>query len=212
MRPTMTAMTAASIEPASAAGDAARNLARRWPRHVADGCTAPVSHRHCIRTLEYAPVHADGARAASASSFTARRSERATARTRQARADDRSRPGAIPYLPCRDRARNNTSLRGESADAGSPLSQPDHVSVFCQLLEEGAARGGRTLDGFDIAPVVTRTFFLVSRLARNLNAPGIALYVGGMGSRKQTSTNTVVSANGFCSRGEESGPVPGGAQ
>src|SRR6266508_1991856 len=48
------------------------------------------------------------------------------------------------------------------------------------LLEEGAARSGRSLDGFDIAPTVQ--VFVIDDLegARNAMRPFIALYVGGM--------------------------------
>jgi F420-dependent oxidoreductase-like protein len=50
---------------------------------------------------------------------------------------------------------NNTKLAGEIADGWIPtLFSPEHVAEFTPLLEEGAARGGRPLDGFDICPTV----------------------------------------------------------
>ncbi|MEA2194001.1 MAG: hypothetical protein QOG42_435, partial [Solirubrobacteraceae bacterium] len=50
---------------------------------------------------------------------------------------------------------NNTRLAGEIADGWIPtLFSPEHVAEFVPLLEEGAARTGRSLDGFDIAPQV----------------------------------------------------------
>src|SRR5437660_4361920 len=49
----------------------------------------------------------------------------------------------------------NTALAGEIADGWIPtLLSPEHVSELRPLLEEGAARAGRSLDGFDVAPTV----------------------------------------------------------
>src|SRR5579875_2240627 len=49
----------------------------------------------------------------------------------------------------------NTALAGEIADGWIPtLFSPEHVSDLRALLEDGAARSGRSLDGFDIAPTV----------------------------------------------------------
>src|ERR1700710_427763 len=76
----------------------------------------------------------------------------------------------------------NTALAGEIADGWIPtLFSPEHVSELRPLLEEGAARSGRSLEGFDIAPTVN--VFVTDDLeaARNSMRPFIALYVGGMG-------------------------------
>jgi F420-dependent oxidoreductase-like protein len=92
----------------------------------------------------------------------------------------------------------NTALAGEIADGWIPtLFSPEHVSELRPLLEEGAARAGRTLDDFDIAPTVN--VFVTDDLeaGRNLMRPFIALYVGGMGSRKQNFYNQVVQRYGF---------------
>ncbi len=92
----------------------------------------------------------------------------------------------------------NTALAGEIADGWIPtLFSPEHVSELRPLLEEGAARSGRTLEGFDIAPTVNA--FVTDDLAgaRNLARPFIALYVGGMGSRKQNFYNNLVQRYGF---------------
>src|SRR6202011_4406246 len=49
----------------------------------------------------------------------------------------------------------NTALAGEIADGWIPtLFSPEHVAELRPLLEEGATRAGRSLDGFDIAPTV----------------------------------------------------------
>src|SRR5215218_8081850 len=92
----------------------------------------------------------------------------------------------------------NTALAGEIADGWIPtLFSPEHVAEFRPLLEEGAARAGRSLNGFDIAPTVQ--VFVTDDLegARNAMRPFIALYVGGMGSRKQNFYNQLVQRYGF---------------
>jgi F420-dependent oxidoreductase-like protein len=92
----------------------------------------------------------------------------------------------------------NTALAGEIADGWIPtLFSPEHVSELGPLLEEGAQRAGRTLDGFDIAPTVN--VFVTDDLqnARNAMRPFIALYVGGMGSREQNFYNKLVCRYGF---------------
>ncbi len=92
----------------------------------------------------------------------------------------------------------NTALAGEIADGWIPtLFSPEHVSHLRPLLQEGAARSGRSLDGFDIAPTVN--VFITDDLqgARDAMRPFIALYVGGMGSRKQNFYNNLVQRYGF---------------
>src|SRR5580700_4299953 len=92
----------------------------------------------------------------------------------------------------------NTELAGEIADGCIPtLFSPEHVSELRPLLQEGAARSGKSLEGFDIAPTVN--VFITDDLpgARNAMRPFIALYVGGMGSRKQNFYNNLVQRYGF---------------
>src|ERR1700728_1842674 len=92
----------------------------------------------------------------------------------------------------------NTALAGEIADGWIPtLFSPEHVSELRPLLQEGADRVGRSLDNFDIAPTVN--VFVTDDLegARNAMRPFIALYVGGMGSRKQNFYNNLVQRYGF---------------
>src|SRR6188474_3026982 len=80
----------------------------------------------------------------------------------------------------------NTQLAGEIADGWIPIFfSPENVGELIPLLEEGAARSGRSLDGFDIAPTVNVSVNDDLDAARDLMRPFIALYVGGMGSRKQ---------------------------
>ena len=92
----------------------------------------------------------------------------------------------------------NTALAGEIADGWIPtLFSPEHVSELRPLLEEGAARSGKSLESFDVAPTVN--VFVTDDIdaARNAMRPFIALYVGGMGSRKQNFYNQLVVRYGF---------------
>src|ERR1700722_17030389 len=87
----------------------------------------------------------------------------------------------------------NTALAGEIADGWIPtLFSPEHVSELRPLLQEGADRVGRSLDGFDIAPTVNVFVTDDLKAARDAVRPFIALYVGGMGSRKQNFYNNLV--------------------
>ncbi len=92
----------------------------------------------------------------------------------------------------------NTALAGEIADGWIPtFFSPEHVAEFRKLLEEGAARAGRSLDGFEIAPTVQAYISDDRDAARDLMRPVLALYVGGMGSREQNFYNRVMQRYGF---------------
>ena len=92
----------------------------------------------------------------------------------------------------------NTALAGEIADGWLPVFfSPEHVSEVRALLEEGAGRAGRSLDDFDIAPTVSTYVSDDRQAARDRMRPVLALYVGGMGSRKQNFYNALVGRYGF---------------
>jgi len=92
----------------------------------------------------------------------------------------------------------NTQLAGEIADGWIPIFfSPENVGELLPLLDEGAARSGRSLDGFDIAPTVNVSINDDLAAARDVMRPFIALYVGGMGSRKQNFYNALASRYGF---------------
>jgi F420-dependent oxidoreductase-like protein len=92
----------------------------------------------------------------------------------------------------------NTQLAGEIADGWIPIFfSPENVGDLRPLLEEGAARAGRSLDGFDIAPTVNVSIDDDLAAARDRMRPFIALYVGGMGSRKQNFYNALAVRYGF---------------
>jgi alkanesulfonate monooxygenase SsuD/methylene tetrahydromethanopterin reductase-like flavin-dependent oxidoreductase (luciferase family) len=99
---------------------------------------------------------------------------------------------------------NNTALAGEIADGWIPtFFSPEYVADFRELLQTGADRAGRSLEGFDIAPTV-QTYVSDDRTAaRDLMRPVLALYIGGMGSRKQNFYNNLVQRYGFVDAAHE---------
>jgi F420-dependent oxidoreductase-like protein len=92
----------------------------------------------------------------------------------------------------------NTALAGEIADGWMPtLLSPEHLPELRASLEEGAARAGRSLEGFDIAPTVNVAIGDDIGRARDAVRPFLALYVGGMGSREKNFYNMLVQRYGF---------------
>jgi F420-dependent oxidoreductase-like protein len=92
----------------------------------------------------------------------------------------------------------NVALAGEIADGWMPFFfAPEHVAEFRPLLEEGSARAGRDLDGFDVAPTVMVQVSQDRHAARDAMRPVVALYVGGMGSRERNFYNRLVQSYGF---------------
>jgi F420-dependent oxidoreductase-like protein len=92
----------------------------------------------------------------------------------------------------------NVALAGEIADGWLPVFfSPEHTQSLRGPLELGAARAGRSLDGFRICPSVNVMINDDIESARNAMRPIIALYVGGMGSREQNFYNRLVSSYGF---------------
>src|ERR687893_242273 len=95
----------------------------------------------------------------------------------------------------------NTQLTGEIADGWIPtFFSPEHVDEMRKLLEEGAARAGngkRIDDSFDIAPTVNLCIEDDVEKARDAMRPVLALYVGGMGSKKQNFYNNLMQRYGY---------------
>jgi F420-dependent oxidoreductase-like protein len=92
----------------------------------------------------------------------------------------------------------NTALAGEIADGWIPiLLSPEHLPELRGRLEEGAARAERSLDGFDVAPMVSVLVSGDLDRARDAMRPHLALYVGGMGSRERNFYNDLVRRYGF---------------
>ncbi len=92
----------------------------------------------------------------------------------------------------------NTALAAEIADGWMPiLVAPEKMDVFRPSLDEGFARAGRTAADLAIVPHVTVRIDSDLDAARDLMRHYIALYVGGMGSRKKNFYTQLVSSYGF---------------
>jgi F420-dependent oxidoreductase-like protein len=94
----------------------------------------------------------------------------------------------------------NTTLAAEIADGWLPtLFSPEHVNEFRPLLEEGFARagGGKGFADFEIVPTVNVNVSDDLEAARDSMRGYVALYVGGMGSRRQNFYNALVQRYGF---------------
>jgi F420-dependent oxidoreductase-like protein len=90
----------------------------------------------------------------------------------------------------------NTALAAEIADGWVPtIFAPDHIDAFKDSIEEGAKRAGRSSDELDIAPMVSLGDD--AKAARDLMRPYLALYVGGMGSRKKNFYKNLVTRYGY---------------
>jgi F420-dependent oxidoreductase-like protein len=92
----------------------------------------------------------------------------------------------------------NIALAGEIADGWLPtLLAPELITELREQLDEGAGRGGRTLDAFDIAPHTYVSIGEDEAARRDLVRPLAALYVGGMGSREQNFYNRLMIRSGY---------------
>jgi F420-dependent oxidoreductase-like protein len=92
----------------------------------------------------------------------------------------------------------NLALAGEVADGWLGfLFSPEHAGGFREHLAAGAARAGRDLDGFDVAPNVQVHISDDLAAARDVMRPFLALYIGGMGSRERNFYTEQASRYGF---------------
>jgi F420-dependent oxidoreductase-like protein len=92
----------------------------------------------------------------------------------------------------------NLALAGELADGWLGfLFAPEHAGRFREHLAAGAARAGRDLDGFDVAPNVQVHIADDLAAARDAMRPFLALYIGGMGSRERNFYTEQAARYGF---------------
>ncbi|WP_327085648.1 LLM class F420-dependent oxidoreductase [Nonomuraea sp. NBC_01738] len=91
-----------------------------------------------------------------------------------------------------------TALAGELADGWLAIHfPPGHLAERRRDLAAGAAKAGRSLAGFDIAPMVLVLVEEDEELAYDMMRPMLALYLGGMGSRKVNFYNRLAASLGF---------------
>ena len=194
--PAMTAMTAATLDELSG-GRVLLGIGSSGPQ-VAEGWHGQRFARQLRRTREYVEV----VRLA----LSRQRVEFHGETIELPLPDGPGKPLKMTIAPVQDKipvylaaiGPKNTALAGEIADGWIPtFFSPEHVGDFRGLLEEGASRAGRSLNGFDIAPTVNAYVSDDRELARNLMRPVLALYIGGMGSRQQNFYNNLVQRYGF---------------
>ena len=194
----MTAMTAATLDQLSA-GRMILGIGSSGPQ-VAEGWHGQRFGRQLQRTREYVEVVR-----------MALRRERVRFDGETLRLPLPDGPGKalkLTIAPVQDRipiyvaaiGPKNTALTAEIADGWLPtLFSPEHVAEFRPLLEEGFARAGngKSFAEFDIAPTVQTLVSDDREAARDALRPFLALYVGGMGSRRQNFYNALVARYGF---------------
>jgi F420-dependent oxidoreductase-like protein len=194
--PAMTAMTAATLDQLSG-GRFRLGIGSSGPQ-VAEGWHGQRFARQLQRTREYVEV----VRQALARERLEYRGETLELPL----PDGPGKPLKLMIAPVQERipiylaaiGPKNVTLAGEIADGWLPVFfSPEHVAEFRPLLEEGAARAGRGLDGFDIAPTVNVLVSDDVDAARDAMRPILALYVGGMGSRDKNFYNLLVQRYGF---------------
>jgi F420-dependent oxidoreductase-like protein len=94
--------------------------------------------------------------------------------------------------------RNAVALAGELADGWIAIHcPPDYVATARSWLQEGAARSGRSLDGFVTSVGVMCSVDDDEELARDIARPTLALYLGGMGTHRTNFYNRLAGTLGF---------------
>jgi F420-dependent oxidoreductase-like protein len=92
----------------------------------------------------------------------------------------------------------NVELTGEIADGWLGLFvSPGNLGASLEVLAAGRAKAGRTLAGFDVAPTIPFATGPDVAACADLVRPFAALYVGGMGSRQQNFYNALARRMGF---------------
>jgi F420-dependent oxidoreductase-like protein len=92
----------------------------------------------------------------------------------------------------------NVALCGEIADGWLPLWwAPEYADRLAQPLREGQETAGRAPNSVKIVPNVMVRIDDNEQAARDLVAPMLALYVGGMGSREQNFYNRLIGSYGY---------------
>jgi F420-dependent oxidoreductase-like protein len=194
--PAMTAMTAATLDNISV-GRFVLGLGISGPQ-VVEGWHGQPFDRPLRRTREYVEI---------VRKALARETLRYDGEIyKLPRPDGPGKPLKLIIQPAQDRipiylaaiGPKNTALTFEIADGWLPtIFAPDHLDVFRPSMEEGAARGGRSIADVDIAPMTSLAIYDDIEEARDMMRPYLALYIGGMGSRDKNFYNQLVTRYGY---------------
>ena len=92
----------------------------------------------------------------------------------------------------------NLAMTAEIADGWMPtLFDPGHMEIFKPHLEAGLAKAGKKWSDLEISPTVPVLMYEDLDACRQLIKPGLALYIGGMGSRERNFYNQLVQRYGY---------------
>ena len=92
----------------------------------------------------------------------------------------------------------NLELCGEIADGWLPLwYAPEHSARLFRHVAAGARKAGREPNEVSVCPSVTFRIGDDVAAARELMRPALALYVGGMGSRRRNFYNRLIASYGY---------------
>ena len=92
----------------------------------------------------------------------------------------------------------NLELAGELTDGWlGVFYAPDHAADQLAAIAAGRARSGQSLDGFDVAPTFPLVVGADARACADPVRPYAALYLGGMGSRTQNFYNQLAVRMGY---------------
>jgi F420-dependent oxidoreductase-like protein len=99
----------------------------------------------------------------------------------------------------------NLELTGEIADGWMPtIFDPGKLDVFRPHLDAGATRAGKRFEDLMITPAMPVVLYDDIDVCRQMVKPGLALYIGGMGSRERNFYNQLVQRYGYV---EEAGRI-----
>ncbi len=92
----------------------------------------------------------------------------------------------------------NLQLTGEIADGWLAIFySPEHAPESLELIRQGREKAGKTMDGFDVVPTSPLVVGDDWQTAADLVRHYAALYVGGMGSREQNFYNNLACRMGY---------------
>ncbi|EWC59263.1 putative ATP/GTP-binding protein [Actinokineospora spheciospongiae] len=195
-RPTMAAMTAATLDTLSG-GRFRLGLGVSGPQ-VSEGWYGVKFDKPLGRTREYVEIVR-----------SALRRERVDFQGKhfvQPLPDGPGKPLKLTVHPVREQipiylasiGPKNLELTGEIADGWLAIFySPEHGRESLELIAKGRAKVGKTLEGFDVVPTVPLVVGEDWREAADLVRPYAALYVGGMGSQEQNFYNNLACRMGF---------------
>jgi F420-dependent oxidoreductase-like protein len=93
----------------------------------------------------------------------------------------------------------NVALSAEIADGWLPIffSPNRYDEIYKPSVEEGLAKGGKTIADFDIAPTVNVVVTDNLEIGYNALRPLLALYIGGMGAKGRNFYNDLATRYGY---------------